>query len=210
MTFILQTPLCRTSIIPETPSVAGSFTSHLLDPPPDIPRCLLHRIQLCVSCHRPIIIPMLLNQLLQPLPLPLTLISRRLGCRVMRLLNQTPHHVCCVLLLGLPLRNATPFLPRAVLLRIRVKIVQRVIQRIWPRRSQNSNNLAVRVPLHFCLGDNGLANGCYCERVVFRYPRRSGAQFLLHAAGGSFEPRDEPEAAIVLGERFLLVPDGAG
>lgn len=137
-----------------------SLSIHLVDSPPNVRLRLLHGVQLAILRHGPRVITILANQLLQPLPLLLALVSLLLGRGVAGLLDQRLDH------LGLPpvLLDTAPFLVLLHLpvthLRVRVELVQRVVERVG-RPADHADNLAVGVPLH--------------PRHVQRLARRPGA-----------------------------------
>lgn len=136
---------------------------------------LLHRVQLAVPSHGIDIFTMRLNQVLQPLNFAIAHMSRLLGRRVRRRIQQRLYH----LRLLLAIVQTVPFLSLFL-----VVGVQRVIERVISA-ADDADDVAILVSLDFGFRKQGLL--CRRDGEWIGFGGGGGlAELCFRAAGGCF------------------------
>lgn len=158
---------------------------HLADPLCNVRRGLLHGVQPLILGHGQGIVPMLLNQRLQPDRLAIALMSGLSDDGLPTLRQQRLDHVGRIAVV-----NAPPLLRLVLLLLVlvlvAVEVVERVVERVVPPVADDAGDVAVGVALDARLGDDGVFNRGDGEGVLGGGAGGRGAETFLGAAGGGF------------------------
>lgn len=159
------------------------FLIQLADSLGDIGCRLLHGVQLFVLGHGRRVVAVLGHQLVQPLLLTTALMSRLLLNGGPALFNKRLDNIGSIS----TVLNSTPLFGGLLIVAVTVEVVQRIVERVGLRMTQDADNLSVGVALDSCLGDDGVLNGCDAEGVFGRGARCRSTEKLLCTAGGSLE-----------------------